>query len=166
MDGNDPFNLDDHFIILWAKISQKKWSSPHSQQKCLKCSTWVQSQKRQKDLSLLSRQTIHHNNQIYALTTNVKEAEVEQCYEELPHILELTTKKMSFSSQGTGMQMQEVKRYLQEQETLTLEYKLKQGKANKVLPRERTGHSKHPLPATQEKTLHMDITRWSIQKSD
>ena len=24
-----------------------------------------------------------------------------------------------------------------------------------------TGHSKHPLPTTQEKTLHMDITRWS-----
>ena len=39
-------------------------------------------------------------------------------------------------------------------------------KANRVLPRERTGHSKHPLPTTQEKTLHMDITRWLITKSD
>ena len=29
-----------------------------------------------------------------------------------------------------------------------------------------TGHSKHPLPTTQEKTLHMDITRWSTPKSD
>ena len=38
-------------------------------------------------------------------------------------------------------------------------------KANRVLPREHTGHSKHPLP-TQEKTLHMDITRWSTLKSD
>ena len=27
-------------------------------------------------------------------------------------------------------------------------------KANRVLPRERTGHSKHPLPTTQEKTTH------------
>ena len=35
-----------------------------------------------------------------------------------------------------------------------------------VLPREHTGHSKHPLPTTQEKTLHMDITRWSTRKSD
>ena len=34
------------------------------------------------------------------------------------------------------------------------------------LLRERTGHIKHPLPTTQEKTLHMDITRWSIPKSD
>ena len=30
--------------------------------------------------------------------------------------------------------------------------------------REHTGHSKYPLPTTQEKILHMDITRWSIPK--
>ena len=39
-------------------------------------------------------------------------------------------------------------------------------KTNRVLPRECTGHSKHPLPTTQEETLHMDITRWSTAKSD
>ena len=39
-------------------------------------------------------------------------------------------------------------------------------KANRVLPRERTGHSKHPLPTTQGKTLHMGITRGSTLKSD
>ena len=37
-------------------------------------------------------------------------------------------------------------------------------KTNRVFPREQTGHSKHPFPTTQEKTLHMDITRWSTQK--
>ena len=31
-------------------------------------------------------------------------------------------------------------------------------KTNRVLPREHTGHRKHPLPTRQEKTLHMDIT--------
>ena len=36
----------------------------------------------------------------------------------------------------------------------------------RVLPREHTDHSKHPLPTTQEKTLHMDITRRSTSKSD
>ena len=34
------------------------------------------------------------------------------------------------------------------------------------MPGEHTGHSKHPLPTTQEKTLHMNITRWSTLKSD
>ena len=40
------------------------------------------------------------------------------------------------------------------------------GQRLRVLPREHAGHSKHPLPTTQEKTLHMDITRWSTPKSD
>ena len=31
---------------------------------------------------------------------------------------------------------------------------------------ENTGHRKYPFPTTQEKTLHMDITRWSTLKSD
>ena len=32
-------------------------------------------------------------------------------------------------------------------------------KANRVLPRECNGHRQYPRPVTQEKTLHMDITR-------
>ena len=47
-----------------------------------------------------------------------------------------------------------------------VEKPISRAKANRVLPREYTGHSKHPLPTTQEKMLHMDITRWSIPKSD
>ena len=35
------------------------------------------------------------------------------------------------------------------------------------MPRECTGHSKYPLPTTQEKTLHIDITRWpKLRSSD
>ena len=30
------------------------------------------------------------------------------------------------------------------------------------MPRKHTGHSKPRLPTTQEMTVHMDITRWSI----
>ena len=44
--------------------------------------------------------------------------------------------------------------------------KWSRAKANRVLLREHTGHSKHPLPTTQENTLNMDITRGSISKSD
>ena len=39
-------------------------------------------------------------------------------------------------------------------------------KANRILPRKCTGHSKHSFSTTQEKTLQMDITRQSILKSD
>ena len=36
----------------------------------------------------------------------------------------------------------------------------------RVLPRECTGHSKYTLQTTEEKTLHMDITRRPTLKSD
>ena len=49
---------------------------------------------------------------------------------------------------------------------LTWSTEWSRAKANRVLPRECTGHSKHPLPTIQEKTLHMNITRWSTPKSD
>ena len=44
--------------------------------------------------------------------------------------------------------------------------RIETGQRLTVLPREHTGHSKHSLPTTQEKTLHMDIARWSTAKSD
>ena len=47
-----------------------------------------------------------------------------------------------------------------------LEVQSEAGQRLTVLPRDCMGHSKHPLPTTQRKTLHMDITRWSILKSD
>ena len=49
---------------------------------------------------------------------------------------------------------------------MAVEDKMKQGKGLQSFAKECTGHSKHPLPTIQEKTLHMDITRWSIPKSD
>ena len=45
--------------------------------------------------------------QVYALTSNAEEAEVERFYEDLQDLLELTSKKkkkVSFSSQETGIQ--------------------------------------------------------------
>ena len=43
--GMGEFNSDGHYICYCGQESLKKWSSPPSQQKSLKCSTWMQSQK-------------------------------------------------------------------------------------------------------------------------
>ena len=37
---------------------------------------------------------------------------------------------------------------------MTLEFRMKQGKAKRVFPREHTGHSKYPLPTAHEKITH------------
>ena len=58
-----------------------KWNSSHSQQKSLKCNTWVQSQKRQNDLGSLPRQPSNLTViQVYAPTADAKQAEVDQFY--------------------------------------------------------------------------------------
>ena len=54
----------------------------------------MQSQKRQNDLCLFPRQTIqYHSNPSLCPTSNAEEAEVEQFYEDLQDLLELTPKK-------------------------------------------------------------------------
>ena len=50
------------YLLLQAGIPEKKWRSHHGQQKSLKCSTWMQAQKRQNDLCLFPRQTIQYYN--------------------------------------------------------------------------------------------------------
>ena len=51
--------------------------------------------------------------QVYTPNSNAEEAEVEWFYDDLQDLLEpKPKKKMSFSSQGTEMKKQEVKRYL------------------------------------------------------
>ena len=61
--GMGEFNSDDHYIYYCGQESIRKNGSHHSQQKNLKCSTWMQSQKRQNDLCSFPRQTIqYHGN--------------------------------------------------------------------------------------------------------
>ena len=62
--------------------------------KSLKCSTWMQSQKRQNDLCSFPRETIQYqSNPSLCPASNAEEAEVEQFYEDLQDLLELTPKK-------------------------------------------------------------------------
>ena len=42
--------------------------------------------------------------QVYAPTIVAEKAEVDQFYEDIQHLLELTPKKLSFSSYGIGIQ--------------------------------------------------------------
>ena len=89
--------------------------------------------------------------QVYALTTDAKEAEVDWFHEDIKHVLEPTCpppckkkKKMSFSSKRTGVQNEA-------------------GKRLTVLSRERTGHSKHPFPRDNYTHGHDHIVNTEIR---
>ena len=104
--------------------------------------------------------------QVYAPTSNTEETEVESFYEDLQDLLELTPKKDVLFIIGDW----NAKVGSQEIPGVTGKFGLgvqnEAGQRLTVLPRECTGHSKHPCPTTQETALHMDTTRWSILKSD
>ena len=105
--------------------------------------------------------------QDYAPTSNAEEAEVEWFYEDLQDLLELTPRKRCpFHYRGLECKSRKSRNTWSNRQIWTWNTEWSRAKANRVLPRERSGHSKHPLPTTQEKTLYMDITRWSTLKSD
>ena len=94
--------------------------------------------------------------QIYALASNAEEAEVKSFYEYLQDFPELIPKKDALFIIGVW----NAKVGSQEIPGVTgkfgLEKKMKH--VNGVLSKH-TGHNKHPLSTTKEKSLHMDITR-------
>ena len=101
------------------------------------------------------------------LTSNAEKAKVEWFDKDLQDLLELTSKTDVLFNIGDWNAK------VGSQEILGVTGKFGLGIQNeagqrliRVLPRECTGHSKHPLPIIQETTLHINITRWSILKSD
>ena len=77
-----------------------------------------------------------------------------------------TPKRCPFHSRGLEYKSRKSRNTWSNRQIWPWNTEWSRAKANRVLQREWTGHSKHPLPTTQEKTLHMDITRWSTPKSD
>ena len=66
--------------------------------------------------------------QVYALTSNAEEAEVEQFYEDLQDLLELTPKRDVFFIIGDWKAKVGSQEILEQQANLALEYRMKQGK--------------------------------------
>ena len=160
--GMDEFNSDDHDIYYCGQESLKRNGiaiivNKRVQNAVLGCNL---KNDRMISVHFQAKPFSITVIQVYAPTSNVEEAEVEQFYEDLQELLELTPQKDVLSIIGDW----NAKVGCQEIPGVTGKFglcstKQSRSKSNRVLPRECTGHSKHPLPTTQEKTLHMDITR-------
>ena len=104
--------------------------------------------------------------QVYAPTSNAEEAEVEWFYEDLRDLLELTHKKDVLFIIGDWNAK------VGSQETPGVTGKFGLGVQNEAGQRliefcqENTLIIANSLSTTQDKTLQMDITRWSIPKSN
>ena len=105
--------------------------------------------------------------QVCTPTTNAKEVEVKWFYEDLQDLLELALKKWCpFHHRGLEWKSRKSRDTWSNKQVCPWSTEWGRAKPNRILIREHSGHSKNPLPTIQEMTLHLDITRWSIPKSD
>ena len=123
---------------MWARIPYKKWSSPHSQQR-------VQNSVFGCNLNNDRMIPLHFQGkpfsitvvQIYAPTTNAKEAEVEWFYDDLQDLLKVTPKKdVLFITDDWNSKVgsQEIPGVTS---SLALECKMKQGKGEQNFSKKR-----------------------------
>ena len=93
--------------------------------------------------------------QVYSLTSNAEEAEVELFYEDLQDLLELTPKKRCpFHYRGLECKSRKSRNTSSNRQSWSWGTEWSRAKTNRVLSREFTGHRKYTLPTTQEKTTH------------
>ena len=85
--------------------------------------------------------------QVYAPTSNA-EAEVEWFYEDLQDLLELTPPK-NVHYRRLECTSRKLRNTWSNRQIWPWSTEWSRAKTNRVLPREHTGHSKHPLPTTQ-----------------
>ena len=103
---------------------------------------------------------------MYAPTSNTEEAEVEWFYEDLQDLLELTPKKdvlLIIGDWNAKVGSHEIHGVTG---IFGLGVENEAGQRLTEFCQENALVIANPFPTTQEKTLHMDITRWSILKSD
>ena len=128
----------------------------------------MQSQKQQNDLCSFPRQTIqYHSNP--SLCTNQKcwrSWSWTVLWRPIRPFRTNTQKRCPFHYRGLECKSTKSRNTWSNRQIWPWSTEWSRAKANRVLPRESTGQSKHPLPTTQERILHMDITRWSTAKSD
>ena len=105
---------------------------------------------------------------ICAPTSNTEEAEAERFYEDLQDLLELNTpKRCPFHDSGLECKSRKLRNTWSNRQILPWSTEWSRAKANRVLPRERTGHSKHPLPTTEDSAHgHHQMANTEIQAQD
>ena len=160
------FNLDDYSIYRYVQESLRRNGVALIVNKRLH--QYLGTISKMKKMILVRFQGKSFNItviEVYAPTTDAK-AEVDWFFEDLKHLLDLTSKKRCiFHHRGGQCKSRKSRDSWNNRQVWPWSTKWIRAKANRVLSREHAGHSK-TFPTTQEMSLHMSITKWSILESD
>ena len=167
--GMGEFNSDDHYIYYCGQESLRGNGVAMTVSKRVQNAiSWMQYQKWQNDLCSFQRQTIQYHS-------NPRLCPDQQCWRSWSWMVPWrpirpsrtnTKKRCPFHYRWPECKSRKSRDNWSNRQIWPWSTKQSRSKANRILPREHISHTKHPLPTTQEKTLRMDITRWSITKSD
>ena len=159
--GMVKFNSDDHYTYYCGQEPLRRNGVALIVRKSLKCSTWEQSQKQQNDLSWFPRQTIqHHTNPSLCPNHWCRRRWSSSVLWRLTRPSRTNTKKRCpFHHRALECKSRKSRNTWNNRQVWPWSTKWSRAKANRILSRECTGHSKFPFPTTQETALHMDITR-------
>ena len=90
--------------------------------------------------------------QAYAPTSNAEEAEVEWFYEDLQDLLKLThIKRCPFHYRGLECKSRKSRNTWSNRQIWPWSTEWSRAKADRILPREHTGHRKHSLPGEESR---------------
>ena len=127
----------------------------------------MQPQNWQNDLRLFSRQTIqYHSNPSLSSNQWCQEAEIDQLWRSTRPFGINIKKRCHFHHRGLECKSRKSRNTCSSRQIWPWSTEWSKAKANRALPRECTVPSEHPLPTIQKATLHTDIIKWSIPKSD
>ena len=97
--------------------------------------------------------------QVYAPTSNAEEGEAERFYEDLHDLLQLTPKKRcSFHYRGLKCKSRKSRNTRSKSQIWLWNTEWSRAKANRVLPRECTGHNKHRSTHGHHQMVNTEIT--------
>ena len=158
--GMGEFNSDEHDIYYWGQqslrrnrlaliVNKRVWNAVLGSNLRNDRMISVHFQGKSFNITVI---------QVYAPTTNAKEAEVDWFYEDLQELLEPSPKKdiiFIIGDWDAKVGSQEIPGVIGE--VWPSSTKWNRAKANS-LSTEHTGHSKHPFQTTQKEILHLDIT--------
>ena len=94
--------------------------------------------------------------QVYALTSNAKKLKLTVLWRPTRPSRTNTQNRCPFHYRGLECKSSKSRDTWSNRQMWPWSTKWSRAKANRVLPRGCTGHSKHPLPTTQEKSLQME----------
>ena len=152
------FNSDDCYIYYCGQESLRRNGVVLITNKSLKCSTWMQSQKWQNDLWSFPRQTMQYHS-------NPNLCSYQYCWRSWHWMIlwrptkpsrSNTQRRCPFHYRGLECKNKKLRNTWSNRQ-IGLGIQNEAGQRLTVLPRECTGHSKHPLQTTQETILRVDI---------